>query len=100
LHHNQRVTTVQKKDSNGEIFEQQIEEPNPGNPTDAPHVQAKTKYTVHYATSGTDQTRTTQTRDANGNLNAVGTQTKKSDQPPPSAPAQPSPQNPPPKPPQ
>lgn len=99
LHHNQRITTVQKKDSNGEIIEQQIEEPNPGNPTDAPLVQAKTKYTVRYATSGTDQTTTTQARDANGNLNAVGTQTKKSDQPPPPAPAPPSPQNPPPKPP-
>jgi hypothetical protein len=92
LHHNQRVTTVQQKDSNGEIIEQQIEAPSPGNPTDDPHVQAKTKYTVHYASSGTDQTKTTQTRDANGNLNVAATQTKKSDQPPPSA--QSSPQKP------
>lgn len=96
LHHNQRITTVQKKDSNGEIIEQQIEAPNPGNPTDAPLVQAKTKYTVRYATSGTDQTSATQMRDANGNLNVVSTETKKSDQPPP--PAQSSPQHPPPKP--
>jgi hypothetical protein len=92
LHHNQRVTTVQKKDSNGETIEQQIEQPNPGNPTDGQHVMAKTKYTVHYASSGTDQTKTTQTLDATGNFNVVRTETKKSDQPPP--PAQSSPQKP------
>ena len=99
LHHNQRITTVRKKDANGEIIEQQIEAPNPGNPTDHPLVQGRTKYTVRYAASGTEQTKTTQTRDANGNLNVASTETKKSDQPPPAPPpAPPSQQNPPPKP--
>ena len=93
LHHNQRITTVQKKDANGETVEQQIEQPNPGNPSDGQQVRGKTKYTVRYASSGTDQTKTTQTRDASGNLNVVAVETKKSDQPPPPAP-QPPPQKP------
>jgi hypothetical protein len=77
----QRVTTVQKKDSASKT-EQQIEQPNPGNPSDGLRVSARTKYTVRYAASGTQQTKTTQTRDANGTFNAVAVQTEKSDQAP------------------
>jgi hypothetical protein len=85
LHLNQRVSTVQKKDSNGEITEQQIEQPNPGNPHDRPQVRAKTKYVVRYAAPGTQETKTTQERDINGNWKAVSIQTRKSDEPPPAA---------------
>ena len=62
--------------------EQQIEQPKPGNPTDGLQVIAKTKYTVHYAANGTQQTKTIQTRDANGNFSVISTETEKSDQVP------------------
>jgi hypothetical protein len=82
LHLNWRVTTAQKKDSNGSTTEQQVEQPNPDNTNAGLQVNAKTKYTVHYAASGTQQTKTVQTRDINGNFNAVSVETKKSDQVP------------------
>ncbi len=80
LHLNQRVTTVQKKDSGSGTTEQQIEQPKPGNPNGGLQVSAKTKYTVHYAASGTEQTKTTQVSDGNGTSNVVSVQTQKSDQ--------------------
>jgi hypothetical protein len=58
LHLGRRVTTLEKKDSDGETTEQQVEEPNPGNPTDGLRVSARTKYTVLYGSSGTQQTKT------------------------------------------
>jgi hypothetical protein len=85
LHLNKRVSTVQKKDSNGEITEQQIEQPNPGNPHDRPQVRAKTKYVVRYAAPGTQETKTTQERDLNGNWKVVSVETRKSDEAPPAA---------------
>jgi len=85
LHLNQRVTTVQKKNSDGETTEQQVEEPHPGNPNDGRQVRAKTKYIVRYGASGTQQTKTTQVRDGNGNLSVVSVDTRKSDQAPPAA---------------
>jgi hypothetical protein len=80
LHLNQRVTTVQKKDSDRGTTEQQIEQPKPGNPNGGLQVSAKTKYTVHYMTSGTEQTKTTQVSDGNGTFNVASVQTQKSDQ--------------------
>src|SRR6266850_1308405 len=71
LHLNQRVTIVQKKNSSGDTTEQQVELPNAGNPSDSRQVRAKTKYTVLYGASGTQQTKTVQVRDGNGNLNVV-----------------------------
>ena len=85
LHLNQRVTSVQKKNSDGETTEQQVELPNPGNPNDAWQVRAKTKYVVLYGASGTQQTKTVQVRDGTGNLNVVSVDTRKSDQAPPAA---------------
>ncbi len=89
LHLSQRVTTVQKKNSDGETTEQQVEEPNPGNPNEGRQVRAKTKYIVRYGASGTQQTKTIQERDGNGNLNAVSVEKRKSDQvvPPAQAPS-------------
>jgi hypothetical protein len=43
LHLNQRIIATLKKDSTGEITEQQIEQPSAGNPSDGPKVIAKTK---------------------------------------------------------
>ena len=83
MHLNQRVTTIQKKDSEGEITEQQVEQRKWGNPSDGPQVTARAKYTVRYAASGSDTTKTVQVRDANGNFNEASVETKKSTQPPP-----------------
>ena len=80
LHVKQRVTTVEKKESDNQITEQRFEQPTPGNPSDGLQVTAKTKYTVHYAASGTQQKKTIQTRDASGNFSAVSAETEKSDQ--------------------
>jgi hypothetical protein len=85
LHLNQRVTTVQKKNADGETTEQQVELPNPGNPSDGRQVRAKTKYIVLYGASGTQQTKTVQVREGDGNLGPVSVDTRKSDQAPPGA---------------
>lgn len=92
LYLDNRVTTIQKKDSGGEVIEQQMEQSNPGNPSDSPKVTARTKYVVKYAASGTRQTKTVEARDSNGNYSVVSVETKKSDQAPaeqkPAAPAE------------
>jgi hypothetical protein len=86
LHLNQRVTTAQKKDSGGSTTEQQVEQPDPNNPNADLQANAKTKYTVQYAASGTQQTKTVEVRDGSGTLNVVSTETRKSDQVPPAQP--------------
>jgi len=83
LHLNWRVTTIQKKDSRGEVTEEQVEEPNWGNPSDSPRVTARTKYVVEYTLSGTHQTKTVEARDGGGNFSVVSVETQKSDQAPP-----------------
>jgi len=82
LHLGWRVTTVQRKDSDGNTTEQQIEQPNPDNANAGLQVNAKTKYTVRYAFSGTQQTKTVQIRDVNGNFNVVSIETETSNQVP------------------
>jgi hypothetical protein len=82
LHLTERSTSVQNKDADKKTGEQRIEQPKPGNPTDGLQVTAKTKYTVHYAANGTQQTKTIQTRDASGNFSVISVETEKSDQVP------------------
>ena len=82
LHLTERNTSNQDKDADKKNTEEQIEQPKPGNPTDGLQVTAKTKYTVHYAANGTQQTKTIQTRDANGNFSVISVETEKSDQVP------------------
>lgn len=82
LHLNSRATTVEKKDVGGKTTEQQVEQANPDNSNAGLQVTAKTKYTVHYAASGTQQTKTIETRDIDGSFNPVYIQTGKSDQVP------------------
>ena len=82
LHLNSRATTVEKKDAGGKTTEQQVEQANPDNSNAGLQVKAKTKYTVHYAASGTQQTKTVETRDINGNFDVVYVQMGKSDQVP------------------
>ena len=90
VHLNDRVTTVHKKDSDGETTEEHLEQPNPGNRNDGLQVSGKTKYTVLYGASGTHETKTVQARDANGTFNVVSVETKKSEQTPPAQPVTPS----------
>jgi hypothetical protein len=82
LHLNQRVTTVEKKDSGGKITERQVEQPNPGDPHAGLQVSSKTKYTVLYSASGTQQTKTVQTRGPDGTFSVISVETRKSDQVP------------------
>ena len=91
---NNRVTKIRKKDSAGEITEERIEQPNLGNPSDGTRVAGRAKYVVKYGGSGTQQTKTVENRDANGNFHEVSSETQKSTQPPPQqtqAPPKPSP---------
>jgi hypothetical protein len=78
-HLNQRVTTIQKKDSNGEVIEQQMEEPNGANPGDSPKVSEKTRYVVKYGYAGAQQTKTVEARDGGGNFYVVSVETQKSE---------------------
>jgi hypothetical protein len=82
LHLNQRVTTVQKKDSGGETTEQQVEQSSAGDPNAGLQVGTKTKYIVKYGASGAQQTKTVQVHDVNGTFNVVSVETRKSDQVP------------------
>lgn len=80
---NKRITKVQRKDSKGETIEEQIEGPNLGNPSDGTKVTGRTKYVVKYAGPGTQQSKTVEIRDSNGNFKVVSSDTQKSTQPPP-----------------
>jgi len=82
LHLTERSKSSQNKDADKKNTEQEIEQPKPGNPTDGLQVTARTKYTVHYAANGTQQTKTIQARDANGNFSVISSETEKSDQVP------------------
>jgi len=82
LHLSRRVTTVQKRDPGGKTTEQQVEQPNPGDPNAGLQVSTRTKYIVQYGGSGTLQTKTIQVRDVNGTLNVDAVETQKSDQVP------------------
>ena len=82
LHLNQRITATLKKDSTGEITEQQIEQPGAGNPSDGPKVIAQTRYVVKCAASGTEETKTVENRDANGKFKTVLVEMRESTQAP------------------
>jgi hypothetical protein len=82
LHLNQRVTTVQKKDSAGGQTEQQVEQPNPGATDSGLRVNTRTIDIVRSGASGTQATTTIQMRDDSGSFNVVSVDTRKSDQVP------------------
>jgi hypothetical protein len=86
LHLRQRVTTVRNKTSDRNTTEQQVEQPNPGNPSDGLQVRAKTIYSVQYAASGTQQTGTVKVRDTNGTFNVVSDESRKTQAVPPMQP--------------
>jgi hypothetical protein len=80
LHLNQRVVTVERAGANGaKTTEQQVEQPNPGDPASGLHVTTKTIDVMSPSGSGVRESRTIQVRDASGNLGVVSVDTKKSD---------------------
>ena len=83
MHWTQRVRTVQKENSEGVIIEQQVEQSNPGNPSDGPQVTSKTRYTVQYGSLGSEEKKSIQVPDGNGTFRFFYVETRKSDQVPP-----------------
>jgi hypothetical protein len=83
VHLQRRVTTVQRKDRDGETGEEEIEQPSAGNPSDGPRVVARTKYLVQQAGTGTESKKTFEARDVNGRFNVTSVETRKSTEAPP-----------------
>ena len=80
LHLVERATTSQRTSSTGQqTTEQQVEQPNPGDPGSGLRVITLTTDTVRPGPSGAQATRTVQARDANGSLGVVSVDTTKSD---------------------
>jgi len=75
LHLSRRVTTVQKKASDGEATAEQVEEPNPANPNGALYVTLRTA-DLASGPSGTQQRKTFQVRDINGTYSVIAVQTR------------------------
>jgi hypothetical protein len=80
LHVIERSTTVQGPSSSGQqTTEQQVEQPNPGDPGSELRLTTRTVETVRPGPSGTQGTRTIETRGANGSVGVVSVDTTKSD---------------------
>lgn len=79
LHLSQRVTTVCRSHSDsGHATEQQLEQPDPWNPSDGLEVRMRTIEVV--SRDGKLQTRTVQLRDGSGNLRIISAETRKANQ--------------------
>jgi len=80
LHLVQRASTSQRTSSTGQqTTEQQVEQPNPGDPASGLQVITLTTDTVRPGPSGAQATRTIQARDANGSFGVVSVDTARSD---------------------
>ena len=80
LHVVERATTAQRTASSGQqVTEQQVEQPNPGDPGSGLRVTTVTVDTVRPGASGAQGTRTVQALDLNGNLGVVSFDNAKSD---------------------
>jgi hypothetical protein len=79
LHLVERTTTVQHTDLRGQqITQQQVEQPNPGDPGAGLRVTIVSTDTVRPGASEVQGTHTIQTRDANGNFGTVSVDLSKS----------------------
>jgi hypothetical protein len=80
LHLVERSTTTQHMSSTGQqTREQQVEQPNPGDPSSGVRVTMLSTDTAHLSPSGAQATRTIQVRDVNGSFGVVSVDTTKSD---------------------
>ena len=79
LHLVERTTTVQHTDLRGQqVTQQQVEQPNPGDPSAGLRVTIVSTDTVRPGASEVQGTHTIQTRDANGNFGTVSVDLSKS----------------------
>ena len=83
LHLSQRLTTIHRKDDDGgQSTEEQIEQPNPGQPGGGLQVTQKTIDIVRTGLDGTTrETRTMQSLGSSGSLGVVSVDTRKQDNP-------------------
>jgi hypothetical protein len=80
LHLVERVSTAQRTSPTAQqTTEQQVEQPNPGDPSSGLQVTTLTTDVVRPDPSGAQATRTIQVRDPNGSLRVVSVDTTKSD---------------------
>jgi hypothetical protein len=81
LHLNRRVTTVSRKSEDGrQSTETQVEQRNPGQPSDRPRLTEQTIDIVRPGLDGTTrQTQTLRSLDSNGGLGVVSVDTRKQD---------------------
>jgi hypothetical protein len=80
LHLVERAATAQRTSSTGQqTIEQQLEQPNPGDPGSGLRVTILSTDTVRPGPSGGQATRTIQVRDANGSFGVVSVDTTTSD---------------------
>jgi hypothetical protein len=80
LHLVERVSTAQRTSPTGQqTTEQQVEQPNPGDPRSGLRVTTLTTDVVRPGPSGAQATRTFQVRDPSGSLRVVSVDTTKSD---------------------
>jgi hypothetical protein len=82
LHLVQRVTASGNAANGGKTSRQQVEQVNPGNPTDGLQVTVGSTGSEQSAASGTSTTNTVETRDADGRLRVVSVDMTKSDKKP------------------
>lgn len=82
LHLNQRITTVrQARPDGGAVTQQQVEQPNPGDPSAGLRVTVQSVDTVRPSAGETQETRTVEALDGGGSLGAVSVDMGKSDKP-------------------
>jgi hypothetical protein len=80
LHLVERSATMQHTGASGQqTTRQQVEQRNPGNPSDGLQVSIVTTDSVQPGASKAQATRTVEARDANGNLDVITVDTSKSD---------------------
>ncbi len=86
LHLSRQVTTRQESNAAGTTTYRVVGQPDLDNPNAGLQPSMETTDTVHYSVSGTQETKTIQTRDINGTFNAAYVETRTSDQTPPEPP--------------
>jgi hypothetical protein len=82
MHLVQRVTASRNATNGGQTTRQQVEQVNPGNPTDGLRVTVGSTGSEQSAAAGTTSTNTLETRDADGRLRVVSVDMTKSDKMP------------------
>ncbi len=80
LHLSERSTTIQKADPGGRTTEQEVEQPDSGDPNAGLKVMKKTTEIVASGASGTQETKTIEARNTNGGFTVASVAKRKSNQ--------------------